>query len=230
MFKVLKSENRGHANHGWLDSHFSFSFANYHNPKWMGFKTLRVINQDIVEAGQGFGNHPHQDMEIISYVLEGALEHKDSMGNGSIIKQGDVQRMTAGTGVLHSEFNPSESEAVEFLQIWILPDRKGLEPAYEQKSFSKEQKHNQLRLIASADGRDDSLKMNQQASIYASILDSEVTLNHLLPKKCAWIQIIDGVLIVNERKLKKGDGAAISDIKELEIKGVEQTEFLLFEL
>ena len=172
MIAIRKSEERGHADHGWLNSYHSFSFANYYDPQHMGFKTLRVINEDRVQANQGFGTHSHRDMEIISYVLEGALEHKDSMGTSSIILPGEVQVMSAGTGVTHSEYNHSKTDSVHFLQIWITPNQKGLEPRYEQKMYSAEEKHGNLRLIASQDGRDGSVTIHQDANLYASLLDA----------------------------------------------------------
>src|SRR5713101_4242056 len=173
MMRIRKANERGHANHGWLDTYHTFSFADYHDPEYMGFRSLRVINEDRVAPGQGFGTHPHRDMEIITYILEGSLEHKDSMGNGSVIRPGDVQRMSAGTGVTHSEYNPSKTETLHLLQIWILPDRRGHTPGYEQKEIGGAEKRGQLRLIASPDGRDGSVSIHQDARLYAGIVNGE---------------------------------------------------------
>ncbi len=224
------ANERGHANHGWLDSHHTFSFANYHDPRFMGFRSLRVINDDRVSAGAGFPTHPHRDMEIVSYVVEGALEHKDSMGNGSVIRPGDVQRMSAGTGVRHSEYNPSKQEGVRFLQIWIQPDVRGLEPSYEQKNFLDERRGN-LRLVASPDGQHDSVKLHQDARIYASVLEASETVTHAIGKdRHVWLQIVDGAVIVNGTFLGAGDGAALSEEASLKITAKQPAHFLLFDL
>ena len=188
MIKIRKAQERGHAQHGWLESYHTFSFADYYDPQHMGFRTLRVINEDRVQPGNGFGSHSHQDMEIVSYILEGALEHRDSMGNGSVIHPGDVQLMRAGTGVTHSEFNHSSEKLVHFLQIWILPDHKGLTPAYEQRHFPPEQRRNFLRLVASRDGRDGSVRIHQDISLYAAILEPGQAVNHALAMgRNAWV-------------------------------------------
>ncbi|MFT3774532.1 MAG: pirin family protein [Minicystis sp.] len=193
MITVRPARERGHADFGWLDSHHTFSFGDYYDPRHMGFRTLRVINDDRVKGGKGFGTHPHRDMEIVSYVLDGALEHKDSMGTGSVIRPGDVQRMTAGTGVLHSEFNHSKSETVRFLQIWILPERARIEPSYEQKNFPVEQRKNQLRLIASRDGRDGSVTVHQDVAIHAAVLEPGASVSHTLAQgRHAWVQVARG--------------------------------------
>jgi redox-sensitive bicupin YhaK (pirin superfamily) len=221
---------RGHANHGWLDSHHTFSFANYHDPRYMGFRSLRVINDDRVDAGAGFPTHPHRDMEIVSYVVEGALEHKDSMGNGSVIRPGDVQRMSAGTGVRHSEYNHSKQEGVRFLQIWIQPDVRGIEPGYEQKNFKDERRSN-LCLVASPDGQHDSVRLRQDARIYASELKAGETVTHSINKdRHVWLQIIDGSVTANHTALGPGDGAALSEEASLTITADESAHFLLFDL
>jgi quercetin 2,3-dioxygenase len=231
-FALRPAHERGHANHGWLDSYHSFSFANYHDPKHMKFGPLRVINEDRVQPGKGFSTHGHRDMEIISYVLEGALEHKDNIGNGSMIRRGDIQIMSAGTGVRHSEFNHSHNESVHFLQIWIIPDRDGYEPRYDQKYFSDQDKTNQLRLIASQDGRDGSGQINQDANLYAAILDAGQTLNPILsPVRKTWIQILNGMLDVNGTVLQSGDGLAVEQETALRLTSrQEKTEILLFDL
>jgi hypothetical protein len=231
MIAIRKAEERGHANHGWLNSYHSFSFANYYDPQQMGFKTLRVINEDRVQASQGFGAHSHRDMEIISYVLEGALEHKDSMGTSSIIRPGEVQIMSAGTGVTHSEYNHSKTDPVHFLQIWILPNQTGLEPRYEQKMYSTEEKHGNLRLIASQDGRDGSVTIHQDASIYATLLDAGQQVDYQIkPNRHAWVQVIKGDISLNGNLLVAGDGAAISDENQIVIDAKDNTEFLVFDL
>lgn len=231
MIAIRKAEERGHADHGWLNSYHSFSFANYYDPQHMGFKTLRVINEDKVQANQGFGTHSHRDMEIISYVLEGALENKDTMGTSSIILPGEVQVMSAGTGVTHSEYNHSKTDLVHFLQIWITPNQKGLKPRYEQKMYSAEEKHGNLRLIASQDGRDGSVTIHQDANLYASLLDAGQQVNYQInPNRHAWLQVIKGDISLNGKPLAAGDGAAISDENQIAIEAKNSTEFLLFDL
>lgn len=228
---VRKSEERGHANHGWLDSYHTFSFANYYDPEHMGFRTLRVINQDRVEGGMGFGTHSHRDMEIVSYVLAGELEHKDSMGNGSTMRPGDVQRMSAGTGVSHSEYNHSQTDPVRFLQIWIQPDRLGLEPGYEQIRFEEADKLNQLRAIASRDGRDGSVTVHQDVLLFASVLETGKRVEYdLASDRHAWVQVIRGTLDLNGVTLEAGDGAAISDGETLAFNAIDEAEFLVFDL
>ena len=232
MIDIRRSEERGHAQHGWLDSRFSFSFAEYHDPKHMGFRSLRVINDDHVAAGAGFGMHPHQDMEIITYMLDGTLAHKDSMGNGSTIRPGEVQRMTAGTGIRHSEFNPGQ-ESAHLLQIWIMPRERGLTPSYDQKFFSGEAKAGKLALIASPDGSAGSMRIEQDARLYASWLTTGETVQHqLAPGRHAWLQVARGSVKLGEQVLNEGDGAAVSDEGELAIEGqtAEGGEFLLFDL
>jgi quercetin 2,3-dioxygenase len=231
MIQPRKSQERGHANHGWLDSHHTFSFGSYQDKRFTGFRDLLVINEDRVVAGKGFGRHSHEDMEIISYVLEGALEHKDSLGTGSVLRPGDVQRMSAGTGVEHSEFNHSKTEGVHFLQIWLTPTRDGLEPSYEEKRFSETEKKNRLRLVVSPDGKDGSLRMNQESSLYASILEKGKELSHsLAPGRHAWIQVARGSLSVNGIQLSIGDGASVTDETSLSLLANEDSEFLLFDL
>jgi quercetin 2,3-dioxygenase len=233
MITFRPSRERGHANHGWLDTHFTFSFADYYDPKHMGFRDLRVINEDRVSAGQGFGKHPHRDMEILTYIVEGEISHRDSMGRGATIKQNDVQRMSAGTGVMHSEVNQSK-QPVHLLQIWILPEAEGLKPSYEDRTFPAEEKRNRLRLIASHDGREHSTTINQDASVYASLLDSGQSLElDLKPGRHAWVQLIRGELEVNGNKLRGGDGASLSDEAKLRISSIAdkgEAEFLVFDL
>jgi redox-sensitive bicupin YhaK (pirin superfamily) len=233
MITLRAADERGHANHGWLDTYFTFSFSNYYDPKHMGFRDLRVINEDRIDAGQGFGKHPHRDMEILTYVIDGELSHRDSMGRGATIQKHDVQRMSAGTGVMHSEVNQS-SKPVHLLQIWILPEAEGLKPSYEDRTFTADEKRNQLRLIASHDGRDGSTTINQNASVYASLLDSGKTLElDLKAGRHGWLQLIRGEVDVNGTKLTQGDGAAISDESKLRIassSGNGEAEFLLFDL
>jgi redox-sensitive bicupin YhaK (pirin superfamily) len=231
MLTIRRADDRGHAQHGWLDSHHSFSFADYYDPGHMGFRNLRVINEDRVQPGQGFGTHPHRDMEIISYVLEGALEHRDSMKNGSVIRPDDVQRMSAGTGVTHSEFNASRSEVVHFLQIWLLPAKRGIEPGYEQKTFSREDKSGRLRLVASPDGRDGSVTVHTDAQLYAGLFAAGQSDRHeLAPGRHAWAQVVRGRVKVNGQELTAGDGAAISEEKVVTVEGVEDAEVLVFDL
>jgi redox-sensitive bicupin YhaK (pirin superfamily) len=231
MITVRKSADRGHADHGWLLSYHSFSFANYYDPEHMGWGTLHVINEDRVQPGQGFGTHGHRDMEIISYVLEGQLQHKDSMGNGTIIRPGDVQRMSAGTGVQHSEFNPSSSAQVHFLQIWIEPERRGLAPSYEQKFFTPEGKRGRLRLIASRDGREGSVTVHQDADLYASLLSpNEHVSSRLAAGRIAYLHLVTGAVRVNGTQLGTGDAAKIESEQELLIAADEDSELLLFDL
>jgi len=231
MIAIQKSADRGYANHGWLKSYHSFSFASYYNPQKMGFRDLRVINEDRVDPGQGFGTHSHRDMEIVSYILEGAVEHKDSMGNSTIIRPGEVQIMSAGTGISHSEYNPSPQDLVHFLQIWILPDTQGLTPRYEQKKYPNEEKQNQLRLVVSPDGRDGSVTIHQDAKIYASLLDAGKQVEHELgANRHAWIQLITGEIVVNDSWLVAGDAVAISEQDKIAIAAQQNSEFLLFDL
>jgi redox-sensitive bicupin YhaK (pirin superfamily) len=231
MIKLRKAADRGASRTSWLESRHSFSFADYYAPAHMGFGKLRVINDDVVAPGNGFGRHPHRDMEIVSYVLQGALQHGDSMGNEGIIAAGDVQRMTAGTGVVHSEQNASKSEPVHFLQIWIEPDTRGLPPGYEQKRFDTEAKHNVLRLAASPDGRDGSVRIRQDVAMYASVLDVGKRVQHPIePGRRAWVQVATGAVRVNGQDLSAGDGAAIEGETAVEIEGREPSELLLFDL
>ncbi len=232
MITLRPSAERGHGNYGWLDTRYSFSFANYFDRKHMGFRDLRVINEDWIAARQGFGSHPHQDMEIITYIVDGELSHRDSTGREATIKSNDVQRMSAGTGVVHSEYNNSDA-AVHLLQIWIMPEAKGLPASYEDRTFAREEKVNRLRVIASHDGRDDSTKINQDASVFASLLDPGKSLEHeLAPGRHAWLQLIGGELEVNGTRLAQGDGIAVSDESRLRIANASdgQAEFLLFDL
>src|SRR3989338_3086106 len=231
MIQIRKAGERGHANHGWLDTYHTFSFADYQDPKHMGFRSLRVINEDRVEPGQGFGTHGHRDMEIITCILEGELEHKDSMGNGAVIRPGEVQRMSAGTGVTHSEFNPSKTKPVHLLQIWILPDKANLTPSYEQREFKSQNRKNRLCLVASGKPREDAVKIHQDADLYSSLLDGGKKLEYGLDKnRYAWIQVARGSLRVNEVLLQAGDGAAISKEEKLKISGESDSEFLLFDM
>ena len=231
MIIVRKSEDRGHLNYGWLDTYHTFSFDQYYDAAHMHFRTLRVINEDRVAPGKGFPTHSHRDMEIITYILSGSLEHRDSMGNGSVIRPGDVQRMTAGTGVAHSEFNPDPSEPVHLLQIWIMPNARNLAPGYEQKFFSEEERQNKLRLIASPDGNEGSVKINQDAQVYASIMEPATKLTHVLKEnRQAWLQVVRGTVSVNEVELSQGDGAAINGEDNLTISATDRAELLLFDL
>ena len=233
MIKIRPSAARGHANHGWLDTYYTFSFSHYYDPKHMGFRDLRVINEDWISAGKGFGAHPHKDMEIITYIVDGELSHRDSTGREATIKKDHVQRMSAGTGVVHSEYNNSAAR-VHMLQIWIMPEADDLPPTYEDRTFARAEKQNRLRLIASHDGREDSTRINQDASVYASLLDSGKSLDlDLKPGRYAWVQLVKGELDVNGTRLKKGDGAAISNESKLTLLSVSENgaaEFLLFEL
>ncbi len=231
MLNIRKAQDRGHSNLGWLDSHHTFSFAEYYDPKHMGFADLRVINDDTVAPGRGFGTHPHRDMEIISYVLEGALEHKDSMGNGSVMRPGDVQRMSAGTGVTHSEFNHSSDEPVHFLQIWVLPDRKGHAPGYEQKHFPDEDKRGRFRLIASQDGAHDSVSLNQDIKIFSALVDGEESVSYTPDAgRVAWIHVARGAVELNGQKLDAGDGVSLNANKTLRFENGRKCEILLFDM
>jgi hypothetical protein len=257
MIRVRRAAERGHAQHGWLESFHTFSFAGYRDPAQMGFRDLRVINEDRVQPGRGFDTHSHRDMEIVSYVIDGALEHRDSLGNGSTIRPGDVQRMSAGTGVTHSEFNGSGSEVVHFLQIWILPEREGLPPSYEQKHFPREEREGVLRLVASREGKEESVRVHQDVSIYASLLRANASVEHeLAPGRHAWLQVVRGggeiqasrlgaggradsrgsrleagsVGELQEARLEAGDGAAISDARCVAIAARAAAELLLFDL
>lgn len=228
---IRKAQDRGRANFGWLDSRHSFSFGQYYDPRHMGFGPLRVINDDRVAPGGGFPTHPHRDMEIISYVLEGALEHKDSLGTGSVIRPGDVQRMSAGTGVRHSEFNASDEEPVHFLQIWIIPEREGVKPGYEQKTFDASEKRGRLRLIASRGGREGSVSLHQDADVYATLLDPGEKVSHVLGAgRGAWVQVASGSVAVNGERLETGDGMAINGAGDLSLESRTPAEVLLFDM
>jgi redox-sensitive bicupin YhaK (pirin superfamily) len=231
MIEMRRSQERGLAEHGWLKSYHSFSFADYHDPAHMGFGALRVINEDRVQPGMGFGTHGHRDMEIISYVLEGALEHKDSMGNGSVIRPGNVQRMSAGTGVRHSEYNPSPSDGVHFLQIWIEPAVRGVAPSYEEKHFDAASKRGQLRLIASPDGRDGSVTIHQDALVYASLLDGAESATHALAAgRRAYVHVARGEVTANGQALEAGDALKATGEREIRLEGGKGAEVLLFDL
>jgi redox-sensitive bicupin YhaK (pirin superfamily) len=231
MITVRPGKERGHFDHGWLDTYHTFSFSQYHDPAHMGFRSLRVINEDRVEPGAGFPPHSHRDMEIITYVLAGGLAHKDSMGNASTIRPGNVQRMSAGTGVTHSEYNGSDTEPVHLLQIWILPQTRNLPPSYEEKVFGAEDKQGRLRLVASQDARDGSARIHQDASVYASLLEPGQTVRHPLSAgRGAWIHLVSGAATVNGKLLTSGDGAAIEQEADVEIVATAATELLLFDL
>jgi redox-sensitive bicupin YhaK (pirin superfamily) len=231
MIQIRKSDTRGHANLGWLDSRFSFSFAEYFDPQHVEFRTLRVMNDDRIAGGGGFPTHPHRDMEIVTYVLDGELAHKDSMGNGSVIKPGDVQYMSAGTGVAHSEFNASDKTPVHMYQIWMFPDKQGYTPTYDQKHFSAAEKQGKLRLVVSPDGREGSVKIRQGNELYATVLAPGESVKHTLqPQRHAYVQVARGSVTLNGTKLAAGDGAAVSQEKALELTGVEDAEVLLFDL
>lgn len=231
MITLRKSEERGHFDLGWLDTYHTFSFDQYYDPSHMHFRTLRVINEDRVAPGQGFPTHSHRDMEIITYILSGALEHRDSMGNGSVIRPGDVQRMTAGKGVSHSEFNPSRTESVHLLQIWLLPNARNLTPGYEQKFFSEAERRGKLRLIAAPDGNNGSVKINQDAKVYASLAGAGQKIEYRLDRdRHAWLQVARGTLRLNNTELNQGDGAAVSDEAQINVTAHDESEFLLFDL
>jgi quercetin 2,3-dioxygenase len=234
MMNVRKAHDRGHANHGWLNSHHTFSFADYHDPQHMGFRNLRVINEDRVQPGQGFGTHPHRDMEILSYVIDGALAHRDSMGTGSVIRPDDVQRMSAGTGVSHSEFNASRDELVHFLQIWLLPQQRGIKPGYQQQTFPRSDKRGRLRLVASPDGRDGSVTIHSDVALYAGLFaEGERAELSLAPGRHSWVQVVRGRVRVNGQELSAGDGAALSSEPTVTVEGVdggEGGEVLVFDL
>jgi redox-sensitive bicupin YhaK (pirin superfamily) len=231
MIKIRPANERGAANHGWLDSRHTFSFADYYDPEFMGFGPLRVINEDRVQPGQGFGTHSHRDMEIISYVLEGALAHKDNIGNGSVIRPGTVQRMSAGTGVEHSEFNASKTEPVHFLQIWIKPERDRMRPSYEERTYADDEKRGRLRLVAARDGRDGAVVVHQDVDLYAALLRSGEAVTHKLrPGRKIWFQVARGSVSVNGTQLGAGDGAAIADEERVEINAAGDAEILLLDM
>ena len=231
MNTIRRADERGYADHGWLRTYHTFSFANYYDPAYMGFRSLRVINEDRVQQGMGFPTHPHKDMEIISYVISGALEHEDSVRNGSVILPGDVQRMSAGTGITHSEFNHSSKDPVHFLQIWLDPSVNGITPSYEQKNFPVADKKGVLRLIASSNGEDGSVTIHQDARVYASFLDSGDRINYAISsERHIWVQLISGIVQINGDTLSSGDGIAISNEHQIDITCKEATEFLLFDL
>ncbi len=231
MLTLRKSDQRGHADHGWLDTYHTFSFGGYRDPKHMGFRSLRVLNEDRVKPGHGFPEHEHDNMEIISYVVRGALEHKDSLGTGSVIRPGDVQRMTAGAGVSHSEFNPSKTEAVHFLQIWLFPEKRGIEPSYEQKNFPLGERTGKLRLVASRDGAEGSLRVHQDVKLFAAVLKPGDSVRHELGGgRHAWVQVIRGAIGVNGQELSAGDGASLSDEELVTIAAKSESELLVFDL
>ncbi|MGK7933319.1 MAG: pirin family protein [Microcystaceae cyanobacterium] len=232
MITIRSSSQRGQANFGWLDSKHTFSFGSYYDPNHISFGNLRVINEDKVQPSKGFGPHSHQNMEIITYVLSGKLEHKDSIGNGSIIRPGDIQRMSAGTGITHSEFNASGTELVHFLQIWIIPNQKGVKPSYAQKHFSREEKQGKLTLVASSEGRDNSVKIHQNTDLFVSLLKEGDQLNHKLkPNRSAWLQIAKGAVEIEGKTLLQGDGAGISQVSDIQFTAIaDETEILLFDL
>lgn len=231
MVTVRRSEERGHAERGWLESRHTFSFADYYDPRHMGFRALRVINEDWIAPGRGFGTHPHRDMEIVTYVLEGALEHQDSMGNTEVIRPGEVQRMTAGTGVTHSEYNHSAEEPVHLFQIWLLPEQAGLEPGYEQRSWSEEEKRGRLRLVGARDGRDGAVTIHQDVELYLGVLSPGESVTHpLRAGRHAWLQVLRGEVTINGRDLRAGDAAAVSEEEALELTAAGDTEVMLFDL
>jgi hypothetical protein len=231
MFKVRRANERGHFNHGWLDTYHTFSFGDYYDPQHTHFRALRVMNEDRVQPGQGFGMHPHRDMEIVTYVLAGALEHKDSMGNGEVLRPGEFQRMSAGSGILHSEFNPSPAEPVHLYQIWLLPRQKGSTPSYEQRAFPEAEKQGRLRVVASPDGRDGSLTIGQDASVFLSSLGANQHITHeLTPGRHAWLQVLRGTVDLNGDLLAAGDGVAVSDELGVSVRAIEPAEVMLFDL
>jgi hypothetical protein len=231
MISIRRSEDRGHANHGWLDTYHTFSFGSYRDPNHTRFRALRVMNEDWVAPGQGFGTHPHDNMEIVTYVLSGALEHRDSMGNGEVLRPGEFQRMSAGTGITHSEFNPSPDEPVHLYQIWLFPEVRGIEPSYEQKSFDANQRRNRLRLVASRDAAESLLLIHQNARIYLATLDGGAQVQHkLADSRHAWLQILRGGVTLNDHDLNAGDGAAVSDERQLAVQAQGDAEIMLFDL
>ena len=231
MIDIRKSADRGHYNHGWLDTRHTFSFGEYHNPAHHRFRALRVMNEDRVAPGQGFSAHPHRDMEIVTYVLDGALEHQDSMGNGEVLRPGEFQRMSAGSGITHSEFNPSADEPAHFYQIWLLPKDKGITPSYEQKRFDEAERTNQLRLVASPDGVEGSLSINQDARVYLTTLEQGSSVSHTLADgRHAWLQVLRGEVELGNQTLSTGDGAAVSEEATIEITSIRGAEALLFDL
>jgi redox-sensitive bicupin YhaK (pirin superfamily) len=231
MIRIRKADERGHFNHGWLDTYHTFSFASYRDPEHMGFRSLRVMNEDRVQPGQGFAAHPHRDMEIVTYVLEGALEHKDNMGNGSALRPGEFQRMTAGRGITHSEFNPSAAELVHLYQIWISPERKALEPSYEQRAFAEDERRNQFRIVASRDGREGSLTVHQDVAIFLSSINAGEQVSHALKMdRHAWLQVLRGAVELNAIRLAAGDGAAVSEETVLAVLATSDSEVMLFDL
>jgi redox-sensitive bicupin YhaK (pirin superfamily) len=232
MIHLRKSDDRGRTEIGWLKSRHSFSFGSYFDPKFMGFGPLRVINEDWVEPGEGFPTHGHANMEIITYIVDGELEHRDSLGSGSVIERGEVQRMTAGTGIQHSEFNPSSQQPVHLLQIWLQPEKNGLTPSYEEKIIADDEKRNRLRLVAGGDGRDGAMAINQKADVYASLLDPGKTVDHKLGRnRLGWVQVVDGALTVNGQTAGPGDGLAIAEEDQVTLTaGDKPAEFLLFDM
>jgi hypothetical protein len=231
MIHIRKAAERGHFDHGWLDTYHTFSFGDYHDPAHMGFRALRVINDDRVDPGQGFGMHGHRDMEIVTYVLEGALQHRDSMGNGSIIRAGEFQRMSAGTGVRHSEFNPSTDEVVHLYQIWLLPERKGLEPSYEELAADEEQKRGRFRLVASPEGAEGAMTIHQDVRLYlASLLSGQTVSHEIEPGRAAWVQVLRGSVRVLNSDLSEGDGVAVEDERAVAVQATAGCEVLLFDL
>ena len=231
MITIRKSEDRGQADYGWLQARQSFSFADYYDPKHMHFRDIRVMNEDHIAPGKGFGTHPHDNMEIVTYVIDGALEHKDSTGNGSVIRRGDIQRMTAGSGITHSEFNASQTEEVHLIQIWILPSEKDLTPGYEEQRYADRQQPNELCLLASPDGVQESVIIHQDVRLYTCFLDSDKKVTHMLPPgRYAWVQLVSGQIDVQGTTLKAGDGAAVRDETHILINASEDAEFLLFDV
>ena len=231
MITLRKSEDRGHADHGWLKSHHTFSFAGYHDPDHMNFRTLRVMNEDRVAPGQGFGTHAHDNMEIVSYVLEGELEHKDSMGNGEVLRPGEFQRISAGTGITHSEFNPSEDNPTHFYQIWLIPETRGLAPSYEQKAFDPEKRQDQLQLVASPTGEQESIQIHQDVRIFLSDLTGENEVTYPIPSgRHLWVQVLRGSAGVNGEVLNTSDAAALSDESQLVLNTETSAEIMIFDL
>jgi redox-sensitive bicupin YhaK (pirin superfamily) len=231
MVTIRKAADRGHVNHGWLDTYHTFSFASYRDPRHMHFRVLRVMNEDFVAPGKGFGEHPHENMEIVTYVLEGALEHRDSMGNGEVLHPGEFQRMSAGTGITHSEFNPSRDEPVHLYQIWLYPEHKGIEPSYEQKRFAEAERHNRLRLVASPDAADGSLRIHQDARIFLASIDPGKQIDYEpAAARHAWVQVLRGTVTLSGESLAAGDGVALSDEGGISVEATSPAEVMLFDL